>query len=419
MSSKKAKKNTKPPELKVVFDTNVLWTGSASDLLKHEVNELIKNNSSHPDLKISWYLPEIVRHERQYQMLKAGLELLPSIQKLERVLGHKLNITEQIIENRIQETVNRHIHEIGLELLQVNPAKVDWNKMMLNSAYRLPPFSSGEKEKGFRDALVAEGFLQLVSNSPVTPKVCRIALVTGDNILAEAIKAHTNDTKNVRVLLSLEDLKSLINTLVAEVSEEFVAVIQPSAQSYFFEVDNKDTLYYKENIRNKIREDYSDKLSEIPQGASTRENGIWRIHPPRFIKKQGQRVYWGTRIIVESESYKFVSATSYEYVPETKSVYSGLTLGAQVAPSYLAAQSVNPFVQSNPLYQSGAVLGSPLSASPSDPVFTPRVTRTKTLAAKGKTIFEITWSVAVTTSKKLSAPKIEKIEFIETLWEES
>src|SRR5437763_16251597 len=105
----KKTKHRKPPDLKVVFDTNVLWPGSASDLLKQEVTELIANNSKHADLTISWYLPDIVRHERQFQMLTQSFELLPSLRKLERLLGHNLNITEQIIERSVNDAIENHI----------------------------------------------------------------------------------------------------------------------------------------------------------------------------------------------------------------------------------------------------------------------------------------------------------------------
>ena len=54
----------KPPELKVVFDTSVLHTTLASSLINSAVAKLIEENSGHIDLKLSWYLPDVVRHER-------------------------------------------------------------------------------------------------------------------------------------------------------------------------------------------------------------------------------------------------------------------------------------------------------------------------------------------------------------------
>ena len=64
------------PKLLVVFDTNVLYSQVASDLVRNDVQRLISENSTHPDLKIDWYLPEVVVGERKYQMLAKAKELL-------------------------------------------------------------------------------------------------------------------------------------------------------------------------------------------------------------------------------------------------------------------------------------------------------------------------------------------------------
>jgi hypothetical protein len=64
--TKKPRKRQKR-QLRVAYDTNALYTGSASDLVRQEIANLIAQ-STFPDLEIVWYLPEIVRHERQYQM---------------------------------------------------------------------------------------------------------------------------------------------------------------------------------------------------------------------------------------------------------------------------------------------------------------------------------------------------------------
>ena len=47
-------KKTKKPELKVIFDTNALYTQTASDLVRPEVAEIITDNSNHPDLTVSF-----------------------------------------------------------------------------------------------------------------------------------------------------------------------------------------------------------------------------------------------------------------------------------------------------------------------------------------------------------------------------
>ena len=404
MTSQRKRQN-KTREFKVVFDTSVLYTGSASDFLKPEVVELIASNSQHSDLSISWYIPEIVMHERQFQMQGRGFELLPPVQKLERLLGHNLNITEDIIRARVREVIERQRTEIGLSIIPLRIADVDWNRVMLDAAYRRPPFEAGDKEKGFRDALIAETFLQLVSESPVTPKVCRIALVTGDKLLAETISARTADATNVRVLESLEELKSLINTLATEVSEEFVAKIQDKARSYFFESKQENALYYKERIADRIREKFSSELHSTPPGADRRENDTWHIQSPRFVRKDGQRVHWVTRITVEAKSYKtvpFISGSGFSAGSHELQLPTGTYVGVAATPFAPLSQ-----IGAQDLYASSGSLsiGSGLP------------TRRENLFKTGQIVFEVTWSVSITTKLKFSAPRIEGLEHIETLWE--
>src|SRR6266404_2579897 len=116
---KPAVKNLKKPgkrqkrQLRVAFDTNVLYTGSASDLVRQEAGNMV-TQSAYPDLEVLWYLPEVVRHERQYQMRKRALELLPSVAKVERLLGHNLNITQEILVDRVEKAVTACQNEMGL-----------------------------------------------------------------------------------------------------------------------------------------------------------------------------------------------------------------------------------------------------------------------------------------------------------------
>src|SRR4051794_10127932 len=96
-----AAKRRKKRELRVGLETSVLFNGSASDLLQQETANLI-HQSVYDDLEVLWYLPEIVRHERQYQMQRRALELLPSLIKVETLLGFKLNINEEVLFERVE-----------------------------------------------------------------------------------------------------------------------------------------------------------------------------------------------------------------------------------------------------------------------------------------------------------------------------
>jgi hypothetical protein len=51
------------PVLKIVLDTNQLFTGSASDLLQLALRQVIEASRTHRDIEIEWYVPEVVRSE--------------------------------------------------------------------------------------------------------------------------------------------------------------------------------------------------------------------------------------------------------------------------------------------------------------------------------------------------------------------
>ena len=108
------------PELKVLFDTSILFTQIAYDLTRPGVRQLIEENSSHPDLALSWYLPRVVVDERQYQMQQRALALLPNLEKLERLLGHKLNITPDILATRVEAAINDQIEKMSITVLDLD-----------------------------------------------------------------------------------------------------------------------------------------------------------------------------------------------------------------------------------------------------------------------------------------------------------
>lgn len=383
VSTKKSK-----PKLLVVFDTNILYTKVANELVRNEIRSTISNNSTHTDISISWLIPEPVINERKFQMQKRAFELLPSLEKIEALIGHKLNITAEILVSRIEESIKRQMSDLGLEILPIDEKSVDWKNIIHRSAYRLPPFEDGEKEKGFRDALIAECLFQLISSSPSTASICRIAIVTGDKALVEFISEKTKDSKNIRILPDVGSLENLINTLVSEVNEDYVNEISDKAKKLFFEKDNKETIYYKEEIRSKMKDLYPEPLNEKPYEGVTRENGTWWIGDPIFIRKERQKITWVTPIAVDCTLYK------YEYAAAETTLGSQQSLGlTEAARKGLGAA-----------LQLGTLLGS-----------TPK----KVEVGTGKAHFEIEWSVTVNQNKKLLSPTLGKITYIESTWSES
>lgn len=406
------RKKRDKPELKVVFDTSVLFTQAASDLVRSEVRQLIEANSHHDDLNIQWYLPDVVVKERRYQMERKAFEFLPSIDRLEKLLGHNLNITEDILTARVLTAIETQCHELGISALEIDTTKVDWTAIIERAAYRSPPFEPGEKEKGFRDSLIAESFFQVLRESPTTPSVCRLALVTGDGLLAEYVKENTKEAKNVRVLANIDELESLINTLVSQATEEFVAEVREKVTKYFFEKDNYASLYYKERIWDIINESYKEKLTDVPTEGMLRRNGTWWIGAPVFVRKKRQRIWWITPITIDAKLLKYEfpePATSRTHNPPSlgltpSGTYQPPTPG--VAPSgSFGTSTLGEDVEPRNVF--GAFVTSALGQPPN-----------RVEVDSGHTRFEIHWSVNITQTKKLTSPVVEKIEFVGTKWGE-
>jgi len=419
MSSAKTKTKRKGPELRVVFDTSVLYTGSASDLVQEEVAAVIRDHSQHPDLAITWHLPSVVRHERQFQMQTKALNLLPSIQKLERLLSHQLNITEPMLEERVNAAVEKQTQELDLKTIEVDSARVDLSRLILDACYRRPPFKVGESEKGFRDSMIIEAFLQLVEISPKTSQRCRAILVTGDNLLADAVRTRTCDATNVHVLGSLEELKGLISTLTEQVTEEFVQRYIDKAKVFFFDYTKEEGLYFKHNINASIKERFAEALASKPDGADLREHGTWKIGPPRFVKKRRQRVFWATRVSVEAKAYKWTTRYVEPYYA------SGLLGPTMAGIQSIDSPALGPYILPDQVNIGGWGTG--------DVGFAPGVWEAKgifpnmlgdqstqsvkKLVSSGKSVFEVHWSVTITTTGKFTSPNVESVEHVGTNWD--
>jgi len=419
--TRKKKARHQNPQLRVVFDTNALYVtptsiGSASDLVRKEIADLIAE-AKYPDLDILWYFPEIVRHERQYQMQTEALKLRSAINKIERLLSHNLALTDKVLSDHVERKINESEGTLGLQEIKLDHNKVDWGVLINAASYRLPPFSAGEKEKGFRDAIVAESFIQLVAESPKTPRICRLVLVTSDELLSKAVDNRISGLPNASVLPGIDELKGLINTLVSDVDEEFIAGLIPKATKLFFTLsDSKNTqLFYKEDVQSQIREKFKRELAAHPEGTTFRSNGTWTINYPNFSRKEGKRIFWTSRIDIDAEvgnvtiERESIGAVN---MPSLKDMYEGQVIfGESEKPQPIVHGWIQP-----PNYISVPVAGTRV-LSPSGWYTTTYPKENKVVTQKGKDVYEVLWSAEVTQAKMLKKERIEGIRHVEVNWQ--
>ena len=410
-------------ELVVVFDTNPLFTSVPSDLVNADTRKLIQDHSAHADLRIKWILPEIVIAERHYQMKDQAEQLLPQFQKINALLGIGLTVTADTLSPKISAVIDAELAALKIERFPLDHARVEWQTILHNAAFRIAPFQRGKNEKGFRDAMVLESFAQAVEAAPTSPARCRLVLVTGDEHLTFAAKERISTHSNAEVLSGLEELRNLISTLISTVDESFVKDWREKAGKIFFEPAQTDTLYYRKNIHETIQGKYPDKLKELPDDATVRETDGIRIAPPQFLKKEQQRVHWSSRITFTANAYKYAASASTasklnDYLHALRAKPGPEAVDALGAGAYSTGTPFSNFLGLGAAPPTGLAAGSVPSfitaTSPSLLDFTAE--GTKTLVKKGRTVFEVAWSTTVSSNKKLVRPKIDGISFVETIW---
>ncbi|GAA0214213.1 hypothetical protein GCM10009123_21760 [Kangiella japonica] len=182
------------------------------------------------------------------------------------------------------------------------------------------------------------------------------------------------------MLSKLEDLESLINTLVSEVSEEFVDEYSCKADKLFFEEDNQKTLYYKEDVQAKIKSKYDVQLKKSSIRGLEKSIGKWFISSPVFIKKEKNKITWASAVEPEFELYS--------YKVEAESSY------LDTNPHLKAYSTVNHL---NRLYEQ--LMATKIEG------------RTIVTEYKGRDLFEVIWTTNLSTAQNLTSPKIVNIKY--------
>jgi PIN domain len=294
------------PAVHIFLDTNALFTEAADHLIAKDLSEFILQFLGN-DLSLHWYIPSVVVGERRFQMLDRAKLLLPHIDKVERLLGHNLNITEDVLSTRVEESIKRHIENHQLNEIGFDQSAVNWQDMVRRAIERKPPFKRGDNEKGFRDAIVLETFCQRVSDLPKSLQSCRIVLLSNDERLIDAARERMEDRNNVTFASSLDDIRTMLNALTSQITQETVNTLLPKAFRLFFETENQRTIWYAAGVQDEIRNRYSDQLNQVPKGWN--HVLIQSIHigsPPTFIEKKGQRLTFSDKIIYRMQAIKYV-----------------------------------------------------------------------------------------------------------------
>lgn len=355
-------------QIKIFTDTNIVHAAQAHLLVSNAVYKYVSEHKTIESVQLKWFLPSMVVEERRHQMLNAALTLSPKLTEVEKLLGHSLGISQEVMQDRIDSKISKTIKDLKINVCKLDISRVDWEDIIARSASRKAPFEySSEKEKGFRDAIIANSFLQEVERSSKTPRICLLVFITGDNRVREYIEEKIVGSENVRILETLDELKSLLNAIASEVTEEFLKEIYQKAYNIFYDFDKKDGLYVKENVFSKMNDQHKNEINAVTDSFPNcfRKNIKTSLGKLTFIKKTGQTVIWSVKANI---AFEIAKPSTLMDIKTTETLLS--------------------FPQED-----------------------------QTIVKTGKSIFNIIWQHQVSTKGNLIKPKINKIDFVENVFD--
>jgi len=302
------------PTLYVCLDTNVLYISDKSEsaaldnFFPPRVSNVIRDER-HAALNIRWVVPEMVRHERQYQMFQAAKPVIGLVKKMPRLFADSWLSKPDDLEKHIAALADNDLREHGVQVIGFNKNLVDWDALCVAAGLRKSPFDpDASKEKGFKDAIVAETFSQFCSL--VLGNTTDTAIfVSGDAMLQRHVAQITAAKHRVKVLPSIDELTNELNVLASDIPEEIAAQLPPLAQSLLSAAPGCNEFW--KISQEQIAMFHASAFTVYPGVIDVKEMGR-SFTAPVFLEKKSTRVYFkcnldiprmGRRWVLDPVSY--------------------------------------------------------------------------------------------------------------------
>lgn len=288
------------PDFHIILESSLVYSRGSRVFLSRLLSAAIKDLAKVKDVRVFWYLPGAVRMEREFQMITAAGEQLNEFRAIEKLLGVDFKISADDVSAAIRSIIEKTIADHRLSVIELDPSKVDWSTLIRDAIFRNPPFEIGEKEKGFRDAIIIETCLQQAEGLAAKDPNCKIVFLANDELLVIATKNRADKIgKNFSVVRRLTELSSTINAIPAHLSATEIRDILSKAASRFYQRADETTLYYSAKVKDQIAEKFAAELSRRPENIS-KETPVEFVNvdigAPTFLAKNGDTLQFSTKI---------------------------------------------------------------------------------------------------------------------------
>jgi hypothetical protein len=309
---------TKNAELHVMLDTNALYQDGKGDQFFSARMCKIIGDPKHTKLNIRWVIPRMV--QLKYQLRSKAKHLVSIAQDMPAVFASTWVGNEDAVGNAITALAESELRRLNVEVADCDPSLIDWPSLMRAAGLRSPPFDADpEKEKGFKDAVIGETFVQMCGKFPAHGTDTAI-LVTNDGMLREHV---LRQVPRAKVVKTADALANELNILGSDI-DPVVASQLPSLAAELLGASSD----FWENVGKMATSQFPTPLHMLVDGAGATNvrllPPVWL--PPAFVKKQLKHVYFFCRFQIPRQGQ--------QWMPATQPMSTGLLqMGDPVGPS--------------------------------------------------------------------------------------
>jgi hypothetical protein len=243
--------------------------------------------------------------------------------------------------------------------------------------------------------------------------------LSGDKLLADAAQGRIGDRTNITIAPDLDTLKSLLNAIASQLTQETVEKIVPRANELFFKPQDKETLYYQWEIRKKIDEEFRDQMRESPDSKFSVKVEKTLVGPTTFLSKEKQRLILSSKIVFQVAASERIAEPVLVQADDPR-------MFPTVTPSIGAGQFGVPMGTASPLVvRSNQPMGGPAFGRPAVGLglglygaAAQDYTWREIVRRRGNKSFDVIWGVTLMRNGSLSNSKFDKIEFRSSTWED-
>lgn len=251
----------------VVPDTNILWDADKKNSVSPDFNTFWERNI--PLIPLRLLVPEVVLGELQFQQatsaIKCASAITDNMAELSGITQSKYEtlLDQQKVRKQVGEKLKKWVKIIGGSIEATPVDTIDWTSVINDAVWRNSPFTCDPKnkdnEKGFRDALILETLCSICEKNK--GKSINIVFLCNDFLLRTSTEERLKHNSMLLIFESTSDFESYIKLTQQKLTDKFVKSIQSHARSKFYTPDDKNTLYYRENIKQLIKVKFEPEIA--------------------------------------------------------------------------------------------------------------------------------------------------------------